>query len=47
MTQTQIKNKVAELEQWLFENHPEHENRASIEADLRHLKTKLIQYDDD
>ena len=36
MTPQQIKNKIAELEQWLRDN-PNHVNRTIIEADLRKL----------
>lgn len=38
MTPQQIHNKIAELEQWLRDNSPEHEARPNIEADLRRLK---------
>ena len=41
MTPQQIKNKIAELEQWLRDN-PNHTNRTLIESDLRNLKTKQI-----
>ncbi|MEO7977741.1 hypothetical protein [Flavobacterium sp.] len=40
MTPQQRKNKIAELEQWLFDNSPEHEARPQIEADLRKLKAQ-------
>ena len=34
-TKTQLKNKIAELKQWLQDNSPEHEARPQIESDLR------------
>lgn len=34
-TKTQLQNKIAELQQWLQDNSPEHEARPQIEADLR------------
>ncbi len=37
MTPQQIQNKIADLEQWLRDN-PNHENRTTIETDLRKLK---------
>ena len=35
LTKQQIKNKIAELKQWLRDNHSEHIARPQIEADLR------------
>ena len=35
MTPQHRKNKIAELEQWLRDNHSEHIARPQIEADLR------------
>ena len=37
MTPQHRKNKIAELERWLRDN-PNHENRTTIETDLRKLK---------
>lgn len=34
-TKQQLINKIAELEQWLLDNHSEHCARPQIEADLR------------
>lgn len=34
-TKQQLKNKIAELTQWLEDNHPEHCARPQIESDLR------------
>lgn len=42
MTTQQIKNKIAELEQWLQDN-PNHTNRTLIETDLRNLRSKQIE----
>lgn len=47
-TKQQLQNKIAELKQWLRDNHTEHIARPQIEADLRkafeeyeiHKKTK-------
>ena len=36
-----IKNKIAELEQWLVDNHPEHLARPVIATDLRMYKEQL------
>lgn len=41
MTSQQIKNKIADLEQWLKDN-PNHANRTLIETDLRNLRIKQI-----
>ena len=43
MTKQQLKNKISELEQWLFDNSPEHEARPQIEADLRKAKEQLAK----
>lgn len=40
MTETETKNKIAELESWLEHNSPEHESRPLIESDLRMYKQK-------
>lgn len=37
MTPQQRHNKIAQLEQWLQDN-PNHENRTTIETDLRKLR---------
>lgn len=42
MTQQQIKNKIATLEEWLRDN-PNHPNHTIIEGDLRKLKEELIK----
>jgi len=34
-TKTQLKNKIAELKQWLQDNDPQHQARPQIERDLR------------
>lgn len=34
-TKQQLQNKIAELKQWLRDNHSEHMARPQIEADLR------------
>lgn len=39
MTPQQLKNKIADLEQWLRDN-PNHTNRTLIESDLRKLRTE-------
>ncbi|MCV9929491.1 hypothetical protein OIU83_17655 [Flavobacterium sp. LS1R49] len=41
MTNQQLKNKIAQLEQWLFDNASEHEARPQIETDLRKAKEQL------
>ncbi len=43
MTKQQLKNKIAELEQWLFDNSPEHEARPMVIADLQKAKDKLAK----
>lgn len=43
MTEQQLKNKIADREQWLFDNSPEHEARPQIEADLRKAKEELVK----
>lgn len=40
MTETEIINKISELESWLENNSPEHESRPLIESDLRMYKQK-------
>jgi phosphoglycerate-specific signal transduction histidine kinase len=45
-TKQQLTNKIAELEEWLRANSPEHEYRAQIEADLRKAKQDLILVQD-
>jgi hypothetical protein len=47
-TKQSLLERIAELENWLTENPPEHESRPIIETDLRELKTKLehIDYED-
>lgn len=45
MTKQQLKNKRAELEQWLTDNSNEHEARPLIEADLRKVKERLEKKD--
>jgi hypothetical protein len=45
MTKQQLVNKIAELEQWLIDNHSEHIARPQIEADLRKAKRELVQLD--
>ena len=42
-TNIQLKNKIAELEQWLIDNHSEHIARPQIEADLRNAKQEMEQ----
>ncbi len=46
MTNQQLKNKISELEQWLFDNSSEHEARPMIEADLRNAKEQLANFKD-
>lgn len=41
MTKQQLKNKIAELEQWLIDNAARHEARAQIHNDLREAKERL------
>lgn len=41
MTKQQLKNKIADLEQWLTDNHSEHIARPQIESDLRKAKSDL------
>lgn len=41
MTKKQLKNKIAELEQWLFDNSSEHEARSQIVTDLRRAKEEF------
>jgi hypothetical protein len=41
MSKQQLKNKIADLKQWLTDNSPEHEARPSIEADLRRAIDEL------
>jgi len=41
MTPRQITNKIAILEKWLRDN-PNHENRPTIQTDLRKLKEKQV-----
>jgi len=41
MTPQQLKNKRAELEQWLIDN-PNHTNRIEILSDLRKVIDKLL-----
>lgn len=36
-----LKNKIAELEQWLQDNSSEHEARPQINADLRNAKQEF------
>jgi hypothetical protein len=43
MTKQQLKNKIADLEQWLKDNHSEHQARPQIESDLRKAKEQLIK----
>lgn len=43
MTNQQLKNKKVELEQWLRDNHPEHELRPHKEAELRKINEALEQ----
>lgn len=44
-TKTQLKNKIAELKQWLQDNSPEHEARPQIERDLRNAIDELKNKD--
>lgn len=44
-TKQQLINKIAELEQWLQDNHAEHIARPQIEADLRKARQELEQLD--
>lgn len=43
MTKQQLKNKKVELEQWLLDNHSEHELRPYKEAELKKVNDKLGQ----
>lgn len=43
MSKQRLKNKIAELTQWLFDNSSEHEARPQIEADLRKAKEELAK----
>ena len=36
-----LTTKIAELEQWLTEHHPEDQQRPLIDADLRRLRQEL------
>lgn len=42
-TKQQFVNKIAELEQWLTDNHSEHIARPQIEGDLRKARQELEQ----
>jgi hypothetical protein len=42
MTTQQLKNKKAELEQWLIDN-PNHPNQLEIQRDLRKIIDQLIE----
>ncbi len=42
MTPQQLKNKKAELEQWLRDN-PNHPNRVEVQSDLRNVIDKLLE----
>jgi hypothetical protein len=42
MTAQQLKNKKAELEQWLIDN-PTHPNQLEIQRDLRKIIDQLIE----
>ena len=44
MTKRQLKNKIANLEQWLNDNHPEHEARPHNELELKRAKEQLSQF---
>lgn len=46
MTPQQVKNKIADLEQWLRDN-PNHLNRVTIESDLRDLRSKQVSKNKD
>lgn len=41
-TENQLKNKRAELEQWLIDN-PNHPNQLEIQRDLRKIIDQLIE----
>jgi hypothetical protein len=43
MTKQQLKNRITQLEQWLFDNSAEHEARPQIETDLRKAKEQLVK----
>ena len=45
MTKQQIKNKIADLEQWLNDHHPEDEQRPEIVNQLQRLQQELNQKD--
>lgn len=42
-TKQQLKNKIADLKQWLKDNSSEHEARPQIERDLRKAEEQLSQ----
>ncbi|MDA6068668.1 hypothetical protein NJT12_03455 [Flavobacterium sp. AC] len=42
MTQQQLRNKKAELEQWLIDN-PNHTNQIEIQSDLRNVIDQLLE----
>lgn len=43
MDAAQLKNRIAELEFWLQDNHPEHMAVETIQADLRKAKEELAE----
>ena len=40
-TKTELKTKIAQLEKWLTEHHPEDLQRPVIDADLRQARQEL------
>lgn len=46
MTKRQLKNKKADLEQWLQDNHSEHELRPYKEVELKKVNEALAQIKD-
>jgi hypothetical protein len=42
MTKQQLKNKKAELEQWLMDN-PNHADRCKIQSDLNNIINELLE----
>ncbi|SNA72113.1 hypothetical protein FI070_170031 [Flavobacterium psychrophilum] len=41
MAKQQLKNRIADLEQWLNDNHSEHEARPYNESELKKAKEQL------
>lgn len=46
-TKINLKKRIAELEFWLLDNHPEHIAVETIQADLRKAKEELAELDNE